>query len=88
MVRLRAFCASSVMASHSSSTMTLNGGMFRSSPEVPTACAANVFTAFLTTLIPRSSLAFSSSTLLAYAPPNIERHTAMASVVLPVPGGP
>mmetsp|Transcript_41537 Transcript_41537/g.88623 ORF Transcript_41537/g.88623 Transcript_41537/m.88623 type:complete len:421 (+) Transcript_41537:139-1401(+) len=82
-VRRIACCAPPVIESASSRTMILclPGGSV-------TFFCANALILFLTTSMPRSSEALSSSTASLKASPSSERASARTLVVLPVPGGP
>ena len=89
MVRRSAFCASSVIASASSKISSLYGGLGYPGAGAPTATPAKSLILVRTTLMPRSSDAFSSSTrLLISSGPYSCRAMASAVLVLPVPGGP
>jgi hypothetical protein len=84
-VRRSADCASPVIESASSSTISLYGG----TPGVLlTASCANALILLRTTAIPRSSDALSSMTRERYWSPNSWRAAARIVVVFPVPGGP
>lgn len=81
MVRLNAFCASCVSASHSSRNIILN-------PPPSALVLAKSFTLFLTTSIPLSSLALVSEKFSLQASPNRSRARHIAAVVFPTPAGP
>ena len=77
------------MESASSRMITLNGGQGWPWTGAPTALEAKFFIFSLTTLMPRSSEAFSSKTRLLHSSgPKSCLTMARAEVVLPVPGGP
>ena len=85
MTRRSAACAACVMASASSSTISLN----------VSCCVLNTLRVLAndlicprTTSMPRSSDAFSSSTWFLNCLPYSRRASAMIVDVLPVPGGP
>lgn len=78
----RAICASLVIASHSSRIMSLNLLLKMVRVE------AKSWISLRTMLIPRSSEAFSSRTMLPVELPYIWRAKARIVDVLPVPGGP